>query len=1404
MSSEDKFKLEGIDVGANNYILPDASGFTKGGVLIGDNISVNNGEISLNQLNIVSALGYTPPMQDTTYEVADLYNDGLMSSNDKAKLEGIEDGANKYVLPTASNELGGIKLGYTENDNNIPVLLNDDKAYVEVTSSSIISALGYTPPTQDTTYNVMTGANSSRNGSEGLVPAPIKGEQNLYLKGDGSWDTPINTTYSIEGGTNKITVTPSAGQSYSVDITPEIVNNVTYSGSLTSGRLAIFDGVDGKIKASEYTINSSVPAGAKFTDTIYEPPTYTSYVETPSDETPGFGESFVVKQVKTNEYGHVTEVVQKTVTIPDVTATIAEPGLMSANDKIKLDNIATNAEVNQNAFTKISNGTTIIEADSKQDTLNIASGSGITLTLDAANDKLTIAHSDTSTLSGSYGPSSDVTGSNGNTIVVPQITVDEFGHVTGVSNKTYTSKDTTYEAMTANDLSAGTGTTDKVVSAKVMADYVKGQIDDKIAAADAMIYKGTIGTNGTVTSLPATHKTGWTYKVITAGTYAGVKCEVGDMIICLTDGTSANNAHWTVVQYNVDGAVTNTATSVVTDTIAIFDGTSGRAIKSSNHTIGTSVPANAVFTDTKVTNVSNHYSPSADSTKELVAGGATATDVSGATLQVVTGIQRDAAGHVVGITSGAVKATDTKSFTITANASDDDIVVLNGTNGTNAVTYSASHAKKGPSNGYTSNNTTTSISGSAGTGTIKVPQITVDEYGHVTSAVDESITITMPTIPTLASLSGVGSVSATGTAPLTLNASKSGTAVSITGSVATMGAASSSVAGSAGLVPAPAAGKNTSFLRGDGQWMVPANDNTTYTFASGTNEFTVTPKGGTAQTVTVTPSITNNVTYTGTWTAGQVASLDSTTGKVKASGYTIASNVPANAKFTDTTYEAASTSANGLMTSAMVSKLNGIQESADAVSFTRSLTSGTKIGTITINGAGTDIYCNNNTTYSAGTGITLDGTTINHTNAVTAKTAYGSTATSASAAGGTIKLTDVKYDAQGHITGSTDRTITLSQDHTKTSIAAGTAGTSSDTTGKTISIPYVTMNANGHVTAYGTHTHTITGFLESEQYKGTVTSVATGVGLTGGTITNTGTLKAKLRSETALTVDATVRTEATDKVYPVGVDKSGYLAVNVPWTTYTAATTSTAGLMSAGDKTKLDGIETGAQKNTITGIKGSSESSYRTGNVNITKANIGLSNVDDTADADKPISTATQTALNGKAPTSHASNTTTYGVGTTANYGHVKISNNDVDSTAAADGLVAGMDHTHSLLAPKASPAFTGTPTAPTAAAGTNTTQIASTAFVTSALVTKQDKKLSFTSVSASSWTADSTYADFGYVCSISCSGVTSDMYAEVVFDVAQATSGNYAPVCETGSGIVKIWSSTNASITIPVIIVHK
>ncbi len=53
------------------------------------------------------------------------------------------------------------------------------------------------------------------------------------------------------------------------------------------------------------------------------------------------------------------------------------------------------------------------------------------------------------------------------------------------------------------------------------------------------------------------------------------------------------------------------------------------------------------------------------------------------------------------------------------------------------------------------------------------------------------------------------------------------------------------------------------------------------------------------------------------------------------------------------------------------------------------------------------------------------------------------------------------------------------------------------------------------------------------------------------------------------------------------------------------ATASAAGLMSSSDKAKLDGIAAGAQVNTITGVKGGSESSYRTGNVSISAENVG-------------------------------------------------------------------------------------------------------------------------------------------------------------------------------------------------------
>lgn len=58
---------------------------------------------------------------------------GFMRSSDKAKLDGIADGANNYTLPTASaSALGGIQVGYAANGRNYPVQLSGKKAYVNV------------------------------------------------------------------------------------------------------------------------------------------------------------------------------------------------------------------------------------------------------------------------------------------------------------------------------------------------------------------------------------------------------------------------------------------------------------------------------------------------------------------------------------------------------------------------------------------------------------------------------------------------------------------------------------------------------------------------------------------------------------------------------------------------------------------------------------------------------------------------------------------------------------------------------------------------------------------------------------------------------------------------------------------------------------------------------------------------------------------------------------------------------------------------------------------------------------------------------------------------------------------------------------------------------------------------
>lgn len=130
----------------------------------------------------------------------------------------------------------------------------------------------------------------------------------------------------------------------------------------------------------------------------------------------------------------------------------------------------------------------------------------------------------------------------------------------------------TPKAPTAAD---GTNTTQIATTA-----FVKTAVEQGMAAADALKFKGTIGAaadNPTVESLPTPHEAGWTYKVVTDGTYAGKQAEIGDLIICTADSATASDSDWTIVQSNIDGAVTGPASSV-SGHVAIFNGATGKVI----------------------------------------------------------------------------------------------------------------------------------------------------------------------------------------------------------------------------------------------------------------------------------------------------------------------------------------------------------------------------------------------------------------------------------------------------------------------------------------------------------------------------------------------------------------------------------------------------------------------------------------------------------------------------------------------------------------------------------------------------------------------------------------------------------------------------------------------------------
>lgn len=188
---------------------------------------------------------------------------------------------------------------------------------------------------------------------------------------------------------------------------------------------------------------------------------------------------------------------------------------------------------------------------------------------------------------------------------------------------------------------------------------------------------------------------------------------------------------------------------------------------------------------------------------------------------------------------------------------------------------------------YTSYVNTTNFPGLNKTGTVTEVKV------GTTSYTPSSGIVSLPAYPTLSGLSGISEIIATGTAPLTLSAEKDGTTVTITGSIAT------GTTSSVGVVKQHKADNCDTYTSDEGATTPAAvkkaigtfvtvtqnltsgtkigsisingtstnlycqtNTNTTYSFSSGVDKFTVTPSGGSAVTVDVGTLLVNG-TYTG-------------------------------------------------------------------------------------------------------------------------------------------------------------------------------------------------------------------------------------------------------------------------------------------------------------------------------------------------------------------------------------------------------------------------------------------------------------------------------------------------------------------------------------------------------------
>jgi hypothetical protein len=162
---------------------------------------------------------------------------------------------------------------------------------------------------------------------------------------------------------------------------------------------------------------------------------------------------------------------------------------------------------------------------------------------------------------------------------------------TGTQKGLVTLSDSTND--NTNGSSEGIAATPKAVHDALEAakNYTDEAIEAGFAANDAMVFKGTIAADGTITSSDANitgkkisaitgYQAGWTFRATATSTNplwssaATTKVEAGDMIVAVKDyGTSNTASDWSIVQSNLIGAVTTDSSALTADQVVLGNGT---------------------------------------------------------------------------------------------------------------------------------------------------------------------------------------------------------------------------------------------------------------------------------------------------------------------------------------------------------------------------------------------------------------------------------------------------------------------------------------------------------------------------------------------------------------------------------------------------------------------------------------------------------------------------------------------------------------------------------------------------------------------------------------------------------------------------------------------------------------